>query len=97
LEKSALVEYKVCQSTAEKKLQLPVFVGEFAEAMIKDDLKKTYHDLIASCMHENMLDFYKRTQNTLLFDHDKESEKVKKKLMSCELNLWSLITRIAYA
>ena len=66
LEKSALIEYKLCTSTQERKIQLPVFIGSFAEGLIKEEDKQIYHQLIVGTMHTQMVDFYKSIQNTLL-------------------------------
>lgn len=45
-------------------------------------------------MHLSMVEFYKDTQNTLLPNQKEINEQVKRKLISCELNLWSVISRM---
>ena len=45
-------------------------------------------------MHSSMIEFYKNIQNTLLPNQKEKNEQVKRKLISCELNLWSVILRM---
>ena len=63
------MQRETCQATGEKKLQLPVFIGAFADAMIEESEKQNYHMIIVQVMLQDMCEWYARIHNTTNEDY----------------------------